>query len=233
MEAPPEIILQIIGFSIFMVILSMIMNKKYMLSQEAMMAQQERMQMLQEKLMKAQRFNNIELFQEAQAELANEMKELMRKQMIPMCVRTLVFLGMFGLLGLLYGQYDSIFPFPILFFGKGWAAVYILTSLGLSLLIALFKKIFKKGTTQQPFVDIAGIRSGMMNLSMNQMTPMNSIPPTNKSTADPPLNSALSNDEEKIPEWKKKMNAEESNQQTNKESQPDNIPEWKRKLQSQ
>ncbi len=204
------------------------------------MAQQERMQMLQEKLLKAQRFNNIELFQEAQNELANEMRELMRKQMIPMCVRSLVFLGMFGLLGLLYGQYDSIFPFPILFFGKGWAAVYILTSLGLSLIIALFKKLFKKGTTQQQFVDIAGIRSGMMNLSMNQMSPMNPAntinprPIANNNFAEQPPNLDTSSDApENVPEWKKRMNAENGTEERKDSQKQDNVPEWKRKLQSQ
>ena len=225
MDATPEIIFQIMGFSIFMVILSMIMNKKFMLSQEGMMAQQERMQILQEKLLKAQKFNNIELFQEAQTELANEMRDLMKKQMIPMCFRTLIFLGMFGLLGLIYGQYDSIFPFPILFFGKGWAAVYILTSLGLSLIISLFKKIFKKGAQQQPFVDIAGIRSGMMNLPMNSMnSPMR--PQSNSSDFN------IENQED-IPEWKQKLNsATQGSTAVSKENQED-IPEWKRKLRSE
>lgn len=221
MEAPPEIILQIMGISLLRLLISNLMNRKFGLSQESMMLQQERMQMLQEKMMKAQRFNNYELFQETQLELSVEMKDLMKKQMIPMCIRTLIFLGVFGLLRLLYGQYDEIFPIQILIFGKGWAAVYILTSLGASLLIALIKRIFRKGPQKQQFSDIAGLNSGVMS----GMQPRPNMGP---------MLGGGSFEDEDLPEWKRKLQGDEARPTSpaneNNASNESTEPEWKKKL---
>ena len=92
----------------------------------------------------AQQTQDAELFRQTQEEMMAAMKDMMKNQMLPMCLRSLLFLGIFFVLGLIYGEYTEILPFNILFFGRGWVALYLVTSLGLSLVIFLLKKLFGK-----------------------------------------------------------------------------------------
>jgi len=75
---------------------------------------------------------------------------MMKKQIIPLCVRCFIFLGIFGILGIFFAQYATgLLPFPVLLIGDGWFSVYILSSISLSLLIYLLKRIYRKMTGKE------------------------------------------------------------------------------------
>jgi hypothetical protein len=90
------------------------------------------------------------------------------------------------------------------------------------LIIALFKKLLKKGQPQQQgFVDIADIRSGMANINLgNQM---------NGESQGMQYSDRNDFNEENLPEWKKKLSNYNSESESNQNSDGD-IPEWKKKL---
>lgn len=166
-QATPEIIGYIVALSFGMMILSQIFTKKFGLNATAQADMQLKMQEYQERMAQAQ--NSPEMMQEMQVEMMAMMQTMMKKQLLPQCVRTLFFLGFWGLLGVLFGQYE-IFTFNVLIFGKGAVALYFLISLGTSLVFALGRKLYQKMRPQakkeEPVADT--LRALQRNIMMSQ-----------------------------------------------------------------
>ncbi|MFX1499521.1 MAG: EMC3/TMCO1 family protein, partial [Promethearchaeota archaeon] len=105
---------------------------------------------LQERMKNAQLLGDYQLMIKTQQESMIFMKQLMKKQILPMCFRCIIFIGIFVVLSIIYSDYASgILPFPILIFGSGWVAIYIIFSITISLLIFAVKRIYKKITGKE------------------------------------------------------------------------------------
>ncbi len=184
--APFSVILQIAAFSAVILILSSWFSKKFAVSAEAQMQMQYKMQDLQTRLREAQ--TNPQLMQELNLELAALMKEMYKKQIIPMCIRSVVFFGFWGLMQVLYGsKYDGFLPFPTTFaFGRTLFFLYLVISFSISILMWLVKFLYRKlkgtGPTQKEevFIDHARALGSTFNIAPD---------PSQRQTPDPTQNS--------------------------------------------
>lgn len=209
MEATPDIILQITLFSIGMVILSNLFAKKFGTSTSQQLELQEKMQQFQVRMQEAQ--HSPQELQRLQVEMMGYMNQMLKKQLLPMLVRTLIFFGFFGLLALLYKEYDEIFPFNILFFGKGYFALYFVVSLCFSLVVGLIKMIVRKinPKAQPQEKPLDALRALQNNLLIGQM---GQNPYRNPMSTD--INAGMlmdqNNNDASIPKptkaWKQKLN---------------------------
>ncbi len=144
------VIFQIFLVTLGMVVLSMIFNKITGLNRESAKEIREQSLDLQERMRVAQQEGNGQNLRELQQESMELTKTMIKKQIIPSCVRCFIFLGIFGLLGTLFAQYATgLLPFPVLFLGDGWVCVYLLFSISISLLIYLLKRLYRKMTGKE------------------------------------------------------------------------------------
>ncbi|QEE16074.1 EMC3/TMCO1 family protein [Promethearchaeum syntrophicum] len=133
---------QIMLITIVINIFSQWFTKKFSLSQEAQMTMQADIKDLQDRMKYAK--GDMQQMEQLNAEMMVVMKDMSKKQMIPMFIRSLVFFGLWAILGWIYGEWkEGLLPFPVLF-GDGYAGLYITFSLVLSLVIALVKMGIKK-----------------------------------------------------------------------------------------
>jgi len=145
-----EIIIQIMLITIGMVGLSELLNRIFGLNMEAARELRERSQNLQERMRTAKLTGNPQEMLELQQESIELTKQMMKKQMIPSCVRCIIFLGIFALIGVLYAGYnEGLLPFPLWFFGSGWFAIYFLFSIAFSLILYGFKRLYRKLTGKE------------------------------------------------------------------------------------
>ncbi len=148
--ANEEIIIQIMLITIGMVGLSEFLNRIFGLNMGTARDLREKTQNLQERMRTARFTGNPQEMRELQQESMELTKQMMKKQMIPSCVRCLIFLGIFIVIGAIYANYgENLIPFPILFFGSGWFAVYFLFSISFSLIIYGFKRLYRKLTGKE------------------------------------------------------------------------------------
>ncbi|MBY9004945.1 MAG: DUF106 domain-containing protein [Candidatus Lokiarchaeota archaeon] len=144
------IIFQIFLVTLGMVAVSMIFNKLTGLNPESAREIRELSLDLQERMRASQQEGNVENLRQLQQESMELTKTMMKKQLIPSCVRCFIFIGIFGILGGFFGQYATgLLPFPVLFFGSGWVGVYFLFSISISLLIYLIKRGYRKMTGKE------------------------------------------------------------------------------------
>jgi len=137
-----DAIWQISLITLFMVLLSQWFQKKFSLSQEAQMSMQADITDLQERMKSAK--GDTQQMEQLNAEMLVVMKTMSKKQMIPMLARSLLFFGLFGFLGWVYGDYKvDLLPFKVLL-GNGYLGLYFTLSLSLSLVIMLIKLAIKK-----------------------------------------------------------------------------------------
>lgn len=127
--------------------------------------QQERMQELQRELMEAQKNQNYQRVMELRDESMEMMQGMMKKQLLPMCVRSAIFLGLFAVLGIFYGRLEFT-KNPIQIFGPGYASLYFVYSLGISLAYYLIRYLYRKLTgkeKEEKFVDRAQVLGSNIN----------------------------------------------------------------------
>ena len=96
---------QIFAISFGMAVLNLIFSVIFRLDPKEQMDIQTKMQDLQEQMKLAQ--TRPELMQQYQAEMMQLTRNMTKKQMIPMCIRSVVYMGIFALVGGLYRQYDE------------------------------------------------------------------------------------------------------------------------------
>ncbi len=142
-----DIILQIMFISIGMVALGLILNKFLGINLQSARELRDKAQNIQERMRTAQATGNAQEMFALQRDSTALMKQMMKKQLIPSCIRCVVFLGIFALIGVFYMNYASgLLPFVIPLLGDGWVAVYFLFSIGFSLLLWGVKKLYRKLT---------------------------------------------------------------------------------------
>ncbi|NVM16087.1 MAG: DUF106 domain-containing protein [Candidatus Lokiarchaeota archaeon] len=156
-----EIIIQIMLITIGMVGLSELLNRILGLNMGAARELREKSQNLQERMRTARLTGDRREMLELQQESMELTKLMMKKQMIPSCVRCFIFLGIFAVIGIIYAPYaEGLIPFPILFFGSGWFALYFLFSIAFTLIIYGFKRLYRKLTGKE--VKRARMSGGML-----------------------------------------------------------------------
>ena len=163
--ATMAIVWQIVGISLAMVALSQLFRWKFSLSRSEQAHFQEKVQSLQEEAKLAQARGDQQRITEIQQEMMDFSRDLMKKQFIPMCGRTIVFLVIFWILSSIYGKYD----YSGILGGLGWFWLYFLISLGANLIISFIIKAVKKSRgveEERPVMD--NIRALQRNLSVNQ-----------------------------------------------------------------
>ena len=157
------IIIQIMFITIGMIAVGMVLNYILGLRKDVLREMRQKVLNLQERMKNAQLIGDPQMMIQLQKESTQFMKLMMKKQLVPMCVRCLLFIGIFAILGIFYAPYDrGLLPFPLLFFGTGWIAIYFIFSISFTLLIYGVKRIYKKVTgketkTQSSFRKIMGI----------------------------------------------------------------------------
>lgn len=159
------IIIQILFVTISMIVLGMGLNYILGLRKEALREMRKKAKNLQERIRNAQLLGDYQLMAQTQQESLQFMKLMMKKQFIPLCLRCVIFISIFGVLGIIYSGYKKgLLPFPLLIFGNGWIAIYIIFSISFSLIIygvkRIYRKITGKGTKTQSYLkEIMGIIS--------------------------------------------------------------------------
>jgi len=159
------IIIQIMFTTIGMIILGMVLNKVLGLSKEKIKEFREKALNIQERMRNAQVVGDIQMLTQLQRETMQFTKQIMIKQFIPLCLRCVIFIGIFGILGVIYADYQvGLLPFPVLIFGNGWVALYFIFSISFSLIIYGVKRLYKKitgktGSTQSNLRDVLEIVS--------------------------------------------------------------------------
>ena len=144
-----EIIIQIMFITIAMVGLSEILNRIFGLNMEAARELRENSKNLQERMRTARSIGDRQEMLELQQESMELSKQMLKKQMIPSCVRCAIFMGIFAVLGAVYVDHaEGLLPFPILF-GTGWFTVYFLFSITFSLIFYGFKRLYRKLTGKE------------------------------------------------------------------------------------
>ena len=190
------IIIQIMFITIGMTILGIILNYVLGLRKENMSEIRKKALNLQERMRNAQLLNDYQMMVQVQRESMHFMKLMMKKQFIPMCIRCIIFLGIFAILGFFYADYRSgLLPFPVLIFGDGWVALYFLFSIGFSLLMYGVKKLYQKVTGKttksqsalreimgmiSPTQQVAGVPLDMTSSTQTQSDSSIDIPPETK-----------------------------------------------------
>ncbi len=159
------IIIQILFITIGMIVLGMALNYILGLRKEALREMRKKAKNLQERIKNAQLLGDYQLMAQTQKESVQFMKLMMKKQLIPLCIRFVIFISIFAVLGFIYSGYKKgLLPFPLLIFGNGWVAIYIIFSISISLIIygvkRLYRKITGKGTKTQSYLkEIMGLIS--------------------------------------------------------------------------
>ncbi len=172
-----------LGFFLF----NKILNKLIGQNPEKLSEFREKTKNLQERINNAQLMNDPYMMRQLQEEVSQLMKTMMKKQLIPACGRCIVFLVLFFILDnfVFFNYRSGIFPFPILFFGSGWAALYILFGIGLSLLLYGVKKLYLKVTGKEDKkTSILKQIMGRDNEGTNRMNLYGSILPNNISSTE-------------------------------------------------
>ena len=139
--APLEIKLIIAGISVIIYFLSRWFQKRFAMDQKGQIELQTKIQDLKD------RMNEVRGDYEQMAILNQKMMLLMRemskKQFIPMLIRSVVWYGIFWLLKLIFAQYNEFLSFNLVF-GRTLFSLYLLVTLSISLVVLIFNFIRKK-----------------------------------------------------------------------------------------
>ena len=206
-----EIIIQIMLITIGMVGLSELLNRILGLNMGAARELREKSQNLQERMRTARLTGNPQEMIELQQESMELSKTMLKKQMLPSCVRCAIFMGIFALIGGLYANYaEGLLPFPILFFGSGWFAIYFLFSISFSLILYGFKRIYRKLTGKQ--VKRKGSLGGMLGGLSPQAEDQDQYLHLTRSIPDEPIQAKViedrryeEDDQNKVDSWKDRI----------------------------
>lgn len=128
---------EILGITFLMMLLSQLFRKKFSVSREGQMELQTKTKEIQDELKLAQAQGDQQKVAKLYAEMTSLMKDMMKNQLLPMIIRSVVFLGIFGLLRMFYGKYDNIIG------GLNWWWTYFIFSLTLSIVVGLIRKQIK------------------------------------------------------------------------------------------
>ena len=169
------VIIQIVFITLGMIVLGMVLNRFFGLTKEKLQDMRTKALKFRERMKNAQLLGDYEQLVQIQRESTQFMKLIMKKQMIPLCLRCIIFIVIFMILGTIYADYYyGLLPFPILIFGNGWIAVYLIFSIYFSLFIWGVKKLTGMGTKTK-----SSVKEIMAIASPQQGTVLSSYPTTN------------------------------------------------------
>jgi uncharacterized membrane protein (DUF106 family) len=211
------VILQIVFITLGITVFSVLFNKFFGLNREESRKVQEKMRNLQDQMKNAQVIGDYQEMKRLQQESMEITKDMMKKQLLPLCIRCIIFFGIYALLGVIYAPYGAnLVPFTIPLFGSGWFAIYFLSYLGFSLSFYGIRKLYKKLTGKEDekrpsfTKEILGFgsQSNEGNLSGFQIPKPTTQKPENKSQIDrsEKQSEKKSRDsQEKKPSWKDRI----------------------------
>lgn len=162
-----DIIFQLMWISISLVIFGYILNWILGLKPEVMKEIRNDARNLQKRLRQAQILGDETLMLQLQQETMLLMKQMLKKQLAPMAIRCVIFLGIFALLSFQYGMYEY------------WFWIYFAFSLGFSLLAFGIRKLFLKVTgkeskrdqfTKEIMGSLGGTQQGMGPFHVSSQT---------------------------------------------------------------
>ena len=138
-----DIIYQLMFISFALVLFGLLLNKLLGVKPSKMKEIRDKAKNLRERVRQAEILGDTVLLQQLQVETMSLMKEMMKKQLIPMCIRCFIFIGIFIVISMIYGQYEY------------WFWIYFLFSFSFSMaafgLRYLYKKITKKEDKRKGF----------------------------------------------------------------------------------
>ncbi|MHA1730465.1 MAG: hypothetical protein ACTSU5_00895 [Promethearchaeota archaeon] len=146
-----DVILQLFLLAVVMLAVSQLFNLAFRLKGEELVKFKEKLEYFRGKAAGIQSGTTPpSAMSEFQTELMAFMKVIFKKQLVPLILRSVVFILVFVFVGLFYKEYSSgLLPFNLLFFGSGWFAVYFLWSLILGLGLWGIKKLYKKAAGKE------------------------------------------------------------------------------------
>ncbi|MFX0040213.1 MAG: EMC3/TMCO1 family protein [Promethearchaeota archaeon] len=167
------VLIQIVFITLGMIVLGVVLNHFLGLTKVALQDMRTKALKFRERMKNAQLIGDYEQMLQIQKESTQFMKVMMKKQMIPMCLRCIIFIVIFMVLGWIYVDYQSgLLPFPILIFGSGWIAVYLIFSLYFSLFIWGVKRLTGMGTrTQSSVKEIMALVSPQQEAGLSYTSP--------------------------------------------------------------
>jgi len=149
--------------SLVMMIISILFSKKFGLPIQQQVEIQQKLRDLQEEMKLAQ--GDIYKMQEIQKQSIELMRIITKKQLLPMCIRTITFFGVYFVMSSFYiGVVFDKNPLPI--FGYGFFSLYFLYSIGLSLINLLINFLIKK-IRKKPISDDSIIYDPLLNYKLN------------------------------------------------------------------
>jgi len=126
-----------------MVSFGLILNKLLGINPESAKEIQEQAKQLQDRMRTAQTLGDFQMMRQLQQESMQLTRQMMSKQFLPQCIRLILFLIIFYVIGFIYANYESgLLPFKI-FNNDGWFSIYLIFSIAFSLLFSLIKRIYK------------------------------------------------------------------------------------------
>jgi uncharacterized membrane protein (DUF106 family) len=178
------VVIQIIFITLGMIALGIVLNHFLGLTKEALEDMRKKALNFRDRMKNAQLMGDYQQLTQIQQESAQFMKIMMKKQMIPLCLRCIIFIGIFMVLGLIYADYQSgLLPFPLLIFGSGWVAIYLIFSLFFSFFIWGVKRLTGMGSkTQSEVREIMGIISPQQGVGLSSYVSSNTSDEPRKDT---------------------------------------------------
>ena len=139
--APPSVIYTVAAICIAMSLFSQWFSKRFSIPRAEQMETQRTIQDLQARMKDAQ--GNQEAMLQMNQEMMVLMKGMYKKQIIPMMIRSGIWIGLWAILRAVFGDYTEFLPFNFVF-GRTLFDLYILVSLIFSLVLMVGKLILRK-----------------------------------------------------------------------------------------
>ena len=132
-----EIIYQLMGISFLLVIFGLGLNRILGIRQSKMKEIRNKALNLKERLRQAEVLGDTMLLQQLQLETMQLMKQMLKKQIIPMSIRCVIFIVIFIFISMVYSKYEY------------WIWFYILFSFIFSISAMLLGRLYKKITGKE------------------------------------------------------------------------------------
>ncbi|MHA1805353.1 MAG: hypothetical protein ACTSU4_12625 [Promethearchaeota archaeon] len=207
--ADMEIISQIVLIALGMVILGHVLNKILGLKRETTAELREKSLNLQERMKTAQVLQDRRMMLELQLEMKELMATMLKKQILPLTIRCIIFFGIFTVIGIIYGQYSY------------WFLTYFIASLCFSLISYGLNRLYRKITGKED--KTKSLLNGIMGTMTQEFNPSENIV-SHSSSISTPIQQA----QQEALSWKSKINISKENDLEKETSRtPAN---WKEKL---
>jgi len=199
-----EIIFQLMLISLFLVIFGLGLNRILGIRQSKMKEIRNKATNLKERLHQAQLIGDTMLLQQLQLETMQLMKQMLKKQIIPMSIRCVIFITIFIFISMIYSKYEY------------WIWFYILFSFSFSISVMLLGRLYKKITGKEDKTkafakEIMGTIAPQQSMYMQGLNlpghPMTEVQNSQATQEAPRLENENQETEkmEKVDAWKEKI----------------------------